>query len=320
MFILGQLHPQPPYNFQLTLDILRRFAHPSLEVVHDDALWRVLHHGDGLALLQITHSGTIDHPILTVATPQSIDPAGSATLLKTTAWMLAVNHSTEDFYRYARQQNTLWPVIEPLVGLRWLRTETVFEALMNTIIEQQIAWTTAQKAQGWLVEWGGHSITYQDKTYYAYPTPSQIAAATIEQLKPLKITFKRMGVMIDIATQVTQGTLNLEQLRQQSIETAYQTLVAIKGIGHWTATWTLQRAHGRHNFVGHNDVALQAAVRHYFFQDDRKISADDVKTFYSRYGDYAGIAANHTLMRWVLDRYPVLDGAADGTDSPMPQM
>jgi hypothetical protein len=55
--------------------------------------------------------------------------------------------------------------------------------------------------------------------------------------------------------------------------------------------------------VGHNDVALQAAVNHYFFGGVGRIPAQQVLDAFAPYGDFAGLAAHYTMLRWVLDRY-----------------
>ena len=55
----------------------------------------------------------------------------------------------------------------------------------------------------------------------------------------------------------------------------------------------------------HNDVALQAAVAEYFSVEK---SADATKVVFANYGEYAGLSAHFTLMRWVLDKYPIVNG------------
>ena len=300
---IGTLYPTAPYHFGLVLDVLARYIHPATDVGYDGAYWRVLSIGDDLALIRVDNLGTITSPALGVDLVKSTGAVNHDFLLSQIGYIMGEDADMTGFYTCAKTDPTLWRIVEPLVGLRWLRTPTVFEALMTTVIEQQIAWTAAQKAQLWLVEWAGHRVHHDGRDFYAFPTPAQIADATVDALKPLKITFKRMNVMIDIAQQVVMGSLDLERLRELSMEDAYKALTAIKGIGHWTATWTLQRARGWHNYVGHNDVALQAAVNHYFYGDEGKISAEQVAETFAQYGDYAGSAANYTIMRWVLDRY-----------------
>jgi DNA-3-methyladenine glycosylase II len=303
MKTIATLNPTAPYNFDLLLDLLARFAHPVVDVVYDGAYWRALHSGDGLALLRVDSVGSTHKPELRLSLVNAIGDIDEFELIRDIGFILNIHADHSDFYQIARADSTLWRVVDTLQGISWLRTATVHEALMTTIIEQQIAWTTAQRAQRWLVEWGGHAIPHNGVVHYAFPPPPQIAASTIEELTPLKITFKRMGVMIDISRKIVSGEFDLESLRIAPPEVAYNTLIQFKGIGHWTAAWTIQRTQGGHNYVGHNDVALQAAVNHYFFGGVGRIPAQQVLDAFAPYGDFAGLAAHYTMLRWVLDRY-----------------
>lgn len=301
---LGTIHPRPPYDLDITLSLLSRYTHPSLDVAHRRAYWRLVHSRGGLALLKVIQKGTPHDPRLHVYLVMSTVEPDRDELMNKIAHILGTDFNPKPFYDAARRYPTLWEVIKPLQGLRWLRTETVFEALSMTVIEQQIAWRAAQRAQRWLVEWGRQTLSYDGQRFFAFPRPGQIANASIDDLRPLKITFRRMHVLNEIAYKIRQGELCLEQLREEPPETAYDRLVALRGVGHWTAVWTLQRTHIRqHNFVGYNDVALQLAASHYFYGVNEKLTPQSVQDTFSQFGEYAGLAANYTIMRWVIDRY-----------------
>ena len=305
---IGTLSPQAPYNFPLVLEILRRYAHPTLDHVHEDAYWRALHvnsdNAHGLALIRVESLPNSDISVALMATTLDVtDSIDDSALLAEVSHILGLDMNISPFYVYARTQPALWQVVAPLEGVRWLRTATTFEALCMTIIEQQIAWTAAQRAQRWLVEWGGHTLTHEGKPYFAFPTADQIANSTKEEFTPLKITFRRMRLLIHVAQSVVRGEIDLERLKQTTPQEAYSVLTGIKGIGHWTAAWTLARTQGSFAYVGYNDVALQAAVNHYFYGGTGKIPEAQVTETFARYGEYAGLAAHYTILRWVLDRY-----------------
>lgn len=300
MQTLGYLFPTLPYNFGLTLELISRFPYPNVDVAYEGAYWRVIRMSGQLVLLHITQ---IQDGSLEINCAASTGEINARAALDRAAHILCTELELRDFYEYTQSHPDLFSVIQPIEGLRWLRTETVYEALITTIIEQQIAWKAAQKAQRWLVEWAGNRVTYNGRDYFAFPTPEQIATATVDDLTPLKITFRRMGVMINLSRQVADGELDLEEILTLPVETAYRKLVALRGIGHWTAAWIIQRAHGISHLVGHNDVALQAAVSHYFFDGGKRISEKQVAAIFARFGNYAGMAAHHTILRWVMDRY-----------------
>jgi DNA-3-methyladenine glycosylase II len=302
---LTTLYPKAPYNFPLLLDVLSRFAHPTMDIVQDGAYWRVIRSGAGLALLCVTSAGAVDTPALDVELAAQSGEVDRQAVVNQLAHILHVEAGRGDFVALAQTDAPLWTVVEPLIGLPEWRTATIFEALMQTIIEQQISWTTTQKAQRWLVEWAGDCITHEGKAYYAFPSPARIAEASVEDLKPLKITFKRMALMIDLARRVVSGELDLESFAGYTPDTAYQHLLSIKGIGHWTAAVTLERAFGHKDWVAYNDVVLQAATNRYFLGAEGRIPPQLVTDTFTRYGIFAGIAAHYTMIRWVLDQYPV---------------
>ena len=300
MHTIGTIEPVLPYRFDLTLDLISRFPHPTVDVAHEGAYWRVVRVHDTHALLQVIADSPDQLRVDSVAATGPID---EGTALHKIRHILCTELDLRPFYDYARSQEELWRVIEPIIGLRWLRTPSVYEALMTTIIEQQITWKFAQRAQRWLVEWAGEGIAHNGNRYYAFPQPSTIAQASVDQLSPLKITFRRMVTMIKLSEAIVSGSLDLESLAQIPVEDAYKKLVSFKGIGHWTAAWTLQRVHGYTNIVGHNDVALQAAVNQYFYGGNGRIPEAQVQSTFARYGDFAGLAAHHTILRWIVDRY-----------------
>ncbi|MBL8155098.1 MAG: DNA-3-methyladenine glycosylase 2 family protein, partial [Anaerolineae bacterium] len=92
-------------------------------------------------------------------------------------------------------------------------------------------------------------------------------------------------------------------LRDLPSEEAYARLVALKGIGHWTAAVTLERAFGYAQWIPHNDVALQSAANRYLNGGTGRMAAEQVEAAFRQWGDYGGLAARYTLLRWVLDEY-----------------
>ncbi|HEX2908298.1 MAG TPA: hypothetical protein VHO69_15610 [Phototrophicaceae bacterium] len=304
MVYLATLHPTPPYDFVLRLQLLARYAHPTLDMVDQGAYWRALRVGAELALVRVTSRGTSANSALEVDLMAQSGAVRHEAVLAALTRVLPLTDASA-FYTFAHQDEHLTEIIQPVIGLPEIRTASVFEALAQTIIEQQISWTTAQRAQRWLVEWAGSGISYNDKTFYTFPTAAQIAAASPDDLKPLKITFKRIALLQDIAQRVTNGELALETLCDLPPEAAYTNLLNLKGIGHWTAVVTLARACGYYHGVAHNDVALQSATNRYFYGGQGRIPPALVTETFARYGEFAGFVADLTLARWVLEQYPV---------------
>jgi len=299
---LVTLCPKPPYNLKRSAELLSRY-HGVLENYEEGGYLRAISHNGNVVLLRVDTNDNPDIPELSI-THLAGDIADEQAVIDQMRWILAADFDLSGFYSMAQQDEILSRILEPLYGVRHFQSETVFEALMTVIIEQQISLYAALKAQRALAEWGGGKIQHNGKTYFTFPTPQQIAAASPDELHAiLKITHRRVAVMQSIAADVISGELDLEGMRNQPIQAVYDQLIAIKWVGHWTIAWTLIRGLNNYDYVGHNDVALRSAVSHYFYNTDERISADEVTRTFAQHAPYSGLAAFYTLLRWAVDRY-----------------
>lgn len=304
---LGHILLPPPYDFAHTAG-LAHYGSP-LGVWSEGRYRRAFRSGDGIALVELRDASTAGQPAVDAVVLAADDAVDVDALRLKVATMLNPTLPLEPFYAAAREDARLWAVVEPLVGAGVLTTETVFEGLAMTVIEQQISLSAAQRGERWLIEWGGAGIDYDGVRYGVFPSAAQLAAATVEELTPLKITFRRMGVLIRLAQLETEHSL--ERLRALPVDEAYRALMALNGIGHWTAAWTLTRGLGQVAYVGSADVALRAAVNTYFFDQPGRCDPAATDALFAQYGPYAGLASYYTLMRWATRIYP--NGAVPGS-------
>jgi hypothetical protein len=124
---IGLLQPTPPYRFDLYLAVLRRFQAPSLLQVFDNAVWRVVQHSGGLALLRIAADKDNVLRVDCMAQSGTLLPAE---LLASAARLCGTDISLSSFYAFAQNQPRLYPLLEPLLGLPIFRSESLFEALL----------------------------------------------------------------------------------------------------------------------------------------------------------------------------------------------
>ncbi|MEP7293767.1 MAG: hypothetical protein ABI835_18410 [Chloroflexota bacterium] len=293
--------PFPPYDFAPTLHGARFLF--TMGMAHNGAFRRVIHVGEALALVEVTSLGTVDTPQLEARLLAAKGTVDEAALWAKVARVLNIGADLKPFYTAAASEPVLAETIRLLYGLHSLQADSLFEALLLTMTEQQISLKMAHAAQRWLLEWSGESIPYKGETYYAFPAAERIAQATVADLTPLKITFGRMQRMIDLAQAITSGQFDLEALRDQPAEVAYRGLMAISGVGHWTAAWTLVRAQGKYPYVGSADVGLRAAVNTYYHGLSGRADVKQVEQTFALYGAFEGIAAYYTLTRWAFERY-----------------
>lgn len=299
------LMPKPPYDFALTARAARYYSVLGRALEQDGSVVyrRALRCGAAIALVELRGMGTIDQPCVAARLLASSGTVDTAALTRQLEGMLNLSSDRMPFYAAAADP-ALRATIDRMYGLSAFQAESLFEALAITMIEQQIALRMAQQAERWLVEQLGEALHYQGETYAVFPTPERIAALTVDDLRPLKITFQRMARLIALAQNAASGSLDLEGIRALPAEEAYAAVRAISGVGHWTAAWALLRACGHYLYFGSADVALRAAVNVYHFGAEGRAAAPAVDDLFARYRPHDGIAAYYTLMRWAFDRHP----------------
>ena len=228
-------------------------------------------------------------------------PVDAAAFSTRARWILFPELDLGPLYALAETDPEAARLIAPLYGLRAFRLDSAFEALAVTIIEQQIALSMAQTAERWLIATYGESLDYEGEAYFAFPRPDVLAQLTVADLTPLKITFLRMDRLLAIARAITEGTLDLESLVSDP-DALYTRVLALHGVGHWTACWTLIRASGQFRYFGRADVALRAAANWHFAGLPGRMDGDPMDAIFARYGDQAGLAAFYLDMHYGLHR------------------
>lgn len=299
MITFATLTLPQPYTWSLWRDLALRVPVATMDLFVGDAWRRVLRVGDELALIEVTPNDTEHLALHLITATGEVD---LETLQLQITHILNM-HATAAFYRAIPPEHR--DLFMPVWGLPLVRTPDVYEALISVMIAQQILWSTALKGIRWLLEWGGHKITYEGQHYYSFPTPQQLASATVEDLRPLKITGQRIERMILLSQRIVSGDLDLNSLETMTDADRYRYLMAINGVGHWTAAMTLDTAFGQTEHVPDQDVGVQAAINRYIHGIAGRASALQVRNFFAPWGEQASAAAHAVLSRWVIENYPV---------------
>jgi N-glycosylase/DNA lyase len=117
-------------------------------------------------------------------------------------------------------------------GIRILKQD-FFEIMISFIISQNKNIPGIKSCVEALSERYGSRIegAYgREKIYYAFPTPKQLAQATKEELRELKVGY-RDEYILQAARAVADGVLKVEELKSLCYTDAFQALKQIHGIG-----------------------------------------------------------------------------------------
>ncbi|MEG3123747.1 DNA-3-methyladenine glycosylase family protein [Sphingomonas sp. GB1N7] len=123
-----------------------------------------------------------------------------------------------------------------------------YATLLRTIIGQQVSVASAQSV------WTKLEGIVGDLT-----DPGNIARASDEQLRAAGLSRQKAGYARSLSDEVTSGRLDLADLPEDD-EEAIRALVAVKGIGRWSAEVYLLFAEGRADIWPAGDLAVQIEI------------------------------------------------------------
>ena len=171
---------------------------------------------------------------------------------------------------YLAERDPILGVVIGRVTLKPLRrtagSDAYFAALVRAIISQQISTRAADTIQARLYAHVADAVT-----------PAVISALSVETLRTLGISGQKASYLHDLALHVLDGRLDLEHVATYDDAALIDALVAVKGIGPWTAEMFLIFSLGRPDVFSRGDLGLKnALVKLYHLREpisDRRLRA-----------------------------------------------
>jgi DNA-3-methyladenine glycosylase II len=93
------------------------------------------------------------------------------------------------------------------------------------------------------------------------PTPEQLLEASEADLRGAGLSGRKVEYLRDLAAHVISGELELERLEELSDEEAIAEIVAVRGLGQWTAEMFLLFHLERPDVISGGDLGIRKAVQ-----------------------------------------------------------
>jgi DNA-3-methyladenine glycosylase II len=130
------------------------------------------------------------------------------------------------------------------------RPDDAYGALVRTIVGQQLSTKAARTIYGRLVTLFGD----------APPTPEEILSADEDTLRAVGLSRQKTGYLRDLAAHVRSGELDFATLHDLSDEEVSHRVVAVKGLGRWSADMFLMFHLRRPDVLPVGDLGIRRAV------------------------------------------------------------
>ena len=140
-----------------------------------------------------------------------------------------------------------------------------YGALVRSIVGQQLSVNAARSIYRRLVEFfGGHT-----------PSPQEVLDADADEMRlAAGLSHAKTRSLRSLAEHVDSGDLELERLNDLTDEEVVERLVAVKGIGEWSASVFLMFHLGRPDVVAAGDLGIRRAVQRAYGLDEIPTAAE----------------------------------------------
>lgn len=147
------------------------------------------------------------------------------------------------------------PVLAPIIkraGVCTIRPHrNYYWELIDSIISQQLSVKAAA------------TIERRFRELFAddFPEPRAILATTIEDLRGVGLSRAKAAYIRDLAQHIVDGELKFDHFDDLDNQEIIKELVAVKGIGEWTAHMFLMFCMGRLDVLATGDLGIRNGVR-----------------------------------------------------------
>ncbi|MBW8721867.1 MAG: DNA-3-methyladenine glycosylase 2 family protein [Polaromonas sp.] len=180
----------------------------------------------------------------------------------------------------------------PQFGDACLQTRgDAFSTLARSIVGQQISVKAAQSV------WAKFSALPKKVT------PANVLRLKVDDMRAAGLSARKVEYLVDLAIHFDAGTVHVKDWQAMDDEAIIAELIAIRGIGRWTAEMFLIFYLMRPNVLPLDDVGLISGISQNYFSGE-SVSRSDAREVAAAWAPYCSVA---TWYIWrSLDPLPVL--------------
>ncbi|MFW9889288.1 MAG: DNA-3-methyladenine glycosylase family protein [Candidatus Thorarchaeota archaeon] len=170
--------------------------------------------------------------------------------------ILGLDKSMDSALSLMKSDSNLKRFVASVKGIRPYVAESLFEALVKTIIQQQISYRSANVVTRKMILGLSRKHTFEGVELYSFPTPEEILDCGIEGLGKFGIGY-RTEYVYRLCSLIAEGKLELESISQMTFPEIMQTLSPIRGIGDWTVQAAIVAGLGDLTIFPYGDLVIQ---------------------------------------------------------------
>jgi DNA-3-methyladenine glycosylase II len=266
------LLPVPqPYDFARSTSRFRAFGPDLANVSHEGGVHRVV--GGREVRIEAADGGVRVEPL-------------DAEIEAVVRRLLGLGFDLDAFRAFAVTDPVLARIESALRGFRPVLAPDPFESLVTSITAQQVSLFAAFAIRSRLIERFGtrHGVAY------SFPARDRLAAAGEDELVGIGFSRRKAEYVIGLA----RSDVDLDALVALPDDEVKATLVAIRGLGEWTADWFLARHLARPRAWPAGDLGLWKAASA-FYGAGSDLTTAEVRALGAGFDPFQNLTAHYLL-------------------------
>ena len=220
-------------------------------------------------------------------THDAVNPASFDALITR---MLGLEQDISGFEQAIAEHPQMGPLVERQRGLRVPVATSPFEALVWAVIGQQISVQAAISIRRRFIQAVG---LQHPRGLWCHPDAQRVASASSDTLRQAGLSSAKVRTLHAASQAILNGDLTLaSNLDTLSAHALHEQLVAIRGIGPWTADYTLLRGYGWLDGSLHGDAAVRRALRT-LLEHESPVRPEHAREWLMAFSPWRALAAAH---------------------------
>ena len=293
-----EIEAKKPFRLDFTVWVLRRRSKNIVDRFDENIYSRLFNLNNQPILVNVTHPNGKDKPTslkLKLLSEKNISKQQIAQIKFLIIKMLGLNVDLSQFYNISKEDSVIENLAQQFYGMRPTRYPSIFEALINAVACQQVSLDSGIAVLNRLIETYGKNLTFENKTYYAFPAPEDLLNVEDIDFRKIGFSHQKIKTIKKLVCSILNNEINLELLESADSSHILQALQKLHGIGRWSAEYVLLRGFSRLDVFPGDDVGGQNNLMHLYGLNS-KPSYIKLNQLISNWHPVEGLAYFHLLL------------------------
>ena len=280
------------FSFKNCLNFLNRGYDECLYTADKQSVKRLIRLSSGLAMIEV--SADKDNVIISInktsinktsINKSKVNTGDEQECQKYVMDWFDLDRDIAPFYQLLQNHRQTKNFPEKYHGLRLMGIVDLFEAMCWCVIGQQINLTFAHKIKSRLVHRFGAKITHDGQTHYCFPSPEDLLDVDREELVAMQFSKQKINYILNISAAFCSDEINKTALMGLDKPAQMDKMLAIKGIGPWTANYVSMKSLRDMTCIAYGDTGLSSAL-HTHFDTDKKPDNDTINEIFKPFAGW----------------------------------